>query len=312
MKKVAILMSTYNGSKYLEEQLNSLLNLNHENLDIQIIIRDDGSTDDTLEILKEYSEKNKKINYYTGNNKGPAYSFLDMVYKYNDFDYYSFCDQDDFWEEPKIEQAVRKMKNFEEIPTVYFTPVKLVDSKLKYISTCKNSITISLATSMMVNPAIGCTLVFNKKMRDIVVKSRPSGNIGMHDSWIYRIAQALDAKIIYDNISYIKYRQHENNVMGISTKRTLKKYFEYLFRKKKRVIGNVSYLIYKDYKDIISKENEKILNSIIQVYLKNDFLSKIKLLFNRNFRSNNIKENLKFNYDVIFNKIYSKKEMEEK
>ena len=78
------------------------------------------------------------------------------------------------------------------------------------------------------------------------------------------------------------------------------------------LVAGTAILMAKDYKDIISKENEKILNSIIQVYLKNDFLSKIKLLFNRNFRSNNIKENLKFNYDVIFNKIYSKKEMEEK
>lgn len=312
MKKIAILMSTYNGSKYLEEQLKSLLELDSEELDIKIIVRDDGSTDNTLEILKKYSEEEHRISYYVGDNKGPAYSFLDMVFKYDGFDYYSFCDQDDFWEKPKIEQAIIKMQEFENVPTIYFTPVKLVDSGLNYIETCKSQINLSLATSMMINPAIGCTLVFNKMMRNIVIKSKPIGNIGMHDSWIYRIAQAIDAKIIYDDISYIKYRQHENNVMGISTQKTIKKYIKYFFRKKKRVIGYVSYLIYNNYNDIISEENKKVLNSIVQVYLKNNLYTKLKLVFNNKFISNSIKENIKFRYDVIFNKIYCKKEMEKK
>lgn len=312
MKKVAILMSTYNGSKYLKEQIESLLELNNENLDIKIIVRDDGSGDDTVEILKKYSKENENFNYYIGENKGPAYSFLDMLFKYENFDYYSFCDQDDFWEKPKIEQAIIKMENYEELPTIYFTPVKLVDSNLNYIETSKNLINLSLATSMMVNPAIGCTLVINKKMREIMIKSKPCGNIGMHDSLIYRVAQAVDAKVIYDNVSYIKYRQHDNNVMGISTEKTLKKYFKYLFRKEKRVVGYVSYYIYNNYKDIISESNKEILDSIIQIYLKNNFFSKIALIFNNNFKSNVAKENFKFYYDVIFNKIYNKKEMEEK
>ena len=95
MNKILILMSTYNGEKYLSEQLNSLLL--QENVNIKILIRDDGSTDNTHKILNFYSSNYPNISWYTGENKGPALSFMDLLFNAPESDYYAFCDQDDVW-----------------------------------------------------------------------------------------------------------------------------------------------------------------------------------------------------------------------
>ena len=78
MEKVCVLMSTYNGEKYLREQIDSILN--QENVEVDILIRDDGSTDNTLNILKEYIKKHKNINYYTGANLRSAKSFMNLLF----------------------------------------------------------------------------------------------------------------------------------------------------------------------------------------------------------------------------------------
>lgn len=95
MKTVSVLLSTYNGEKYLREQLDSLLV--QQGVDLRIIARDDGSKDTTVEILKEYAGKDTRVSFFEGKNVGPAQSFFDLIMKSPDSDYYAFCDQDDVW-----------------------------------------------------------------------------------------------------------------------------------------------------------------------------------------------------------------------
>ena len=93
MNKVQVLLSTYNGEKYIKEQIESILN--QEGVEVSLLIRDDGSSDRTIEIVKKISEQNNNIILFKGQNMGPARSFMDLVKKSDEVDYYAFADQDD-------------------------------------------------------------------------------------------------------------------------------------------------------------------------------------------------------------------------
>ena len=130
MKKVQVLMSTYNGQKYLEEQINSILN--QENVEISLLVRDDESSDDTIKVLQELSQKNKNISYFTGKNMGPARSFMELVNKSSSADYYAFSDQDDVWDSKKIISAIEKLEKIER-PCLYISALEIVDENLNTI-----------------------------------------------------------------------------------------------------------------------------------------------------------------------------------
>ena len=102
--KVLILVSTYNGEKYLPEQLDSLYA--QEGVDIHILVRDDGSKDNTIGILKNYQGSKGKMTIIEGENIGAGQSFLALINEattnYPDYDYYAFCDQDDVWYGNKV------------------------------------------------------------------------------------------------------------------------------------------------------------------------------------------------------------------
>lgn len=136
MKKVQVLLSTYNGEKYLKEQIESILK--QKEVDIHLLVRDDGSSDSTIKILEEISNKNKKITFYKGKNIGPARSFMELLKKSEEADYYSFADQDDIWEENKIISAINKLKNTNE-PELYLSALGIVNEKLENIETKKVS-----------------------------------------------------------------------------------------------------------------------------------------------------------------------------
>ncbi len=302
MEKVVILMSTYNGSKYLKEQLDSLINLKKDNFEIFIRIRDDGSRDNTQEILQEYCNNFKNIEWYQGENLGPAHSFLELLSRENNYEYYAFCDQDDVWENTKIIKAIEKIRKYSNKPTLYFSAVNLVDKQLNFLSKREPLMKITFENSYILNPVVGCTLVFNDKLKIDFEKMKISGEIGMHDSFIYRMAQSTDANIIYDENAYIKYRQHENNVLGINSKKTIKQYFNYLMKPRKKVIANVARLILEAYNYSLSDYKRNTLKEISNLLDKKNIRAKLKIIFSKRFNSGNFKQDLKFKYDVLFNR----------
>ena len=122
MKNVLVLLSTYNGSRYLQEQIDSVLN--QDGVKVVLLIRDDGSTDNTLEILDRNSLNHDNIFVITGSNCRSAASFMELVYEanrtYPDFDYYAFCDQDDVWCKDKLISAVNKLSESpDDTPSLY-------------------------------------------------------------------------------------------------------------------------------------------------------------------------------------------------
>lgn len=142
---------------------------------------------------------------------------LDAMKKAPDAEYYAFCDQDDYWKPEKLEVAVNSIKNVgNSKPALYCSKTELVDKNLLPLTGNKERVPfrqMDFSTAFIINNVAGCTMVFNKKLRDLILKYTPE-TIGMHDSWTYKVCVSCNGYIYCDQNSYILYRQHGNNVLG--------------------------------------------------------------------------------------------------
>lgn len=223
MKTVAILISTYNGERFLREQLDSILA--QDGVAIQVFIRDDGSSDNTRDILAEYANKNANVHYDLAQNVGVGNSFMQLLYSVSEtFDYYAFADQDDIWQTNKIQEAIEVIES--KGAYLYTSNQECVDKtgntiKIRYREDEK--INLTPLAILQKNMLAGCTMVFINSFFKILREPshRPSENLlynRIHDVWVAFVASLFNG-IIYDNRSFIKYRQHEANVVGIKRKR---------------------------------------------------------------------------------------------
>lgn len=128
---ITVLMSSYNGERYIREQIDSILH--QQEVNIKLFVRDDGSTDGTLQILQEYQEAGL-LNFYTGKNLKPARSFMQLLKDAPQADYYAFSDQDDYWKPTKLNQAIKRLKLSTNTPALYFCQTQLADKDLKLLS----------------------------------------------------------------------------------------------------------------------------------------------------------------------------------
>lgn len=298
MKKVQVLLSTYNGEKYLKEQIESILK--QEEVEISILVRDDGSSDNTIKILEEISKKQKEIKFYKGENKGPARSFMELVQKSEEADYYAFADQDDIWESKKIISAIKKLNN-SDMHELYVSSVTIVDENLNNIGKKEIQGKFTFEGEMIKNFAYGCTQVFNKKLRDIINLYEPQYII-MHDSWITRVCYAIGGNVVIDKNSYIKYRQHSNNVVGYKDSgiKKLKKQFNIAFKEKTKMRVNIAMELKSGYKDLLTPKSLETINNLIEY--PRSAKAKIKLLFNKDFKTNSFIINSKMIIAILLNK----------
>ncbi|MBE3605341.1 glycosyltransferase family 2 protein [Campylobacter sp. RM13119] len=218
MSKAAILLSTYNGEKYLKEQLDSLFAQTYK--DFEVIVRDDGSSDKTLEVLKSYNVKILEINKNLG-AKASFSELLSYALQNSDSDYFMFCDQDDVWYTDKVEKSLSKMlwmeNKFGDIPLLVHTDLEVVDDKLSTLNDSFmnfqkiNPFKNKFHNLLMQNTITGCTAIINRKLAE---KCLPvSNNAIMHDWWIGLVASYF-GKIGYVKDSTMKYRQHASNTIG--------------------------------------------------------------------------------------------------
>ena len=218
MKKISILISTFNGKKYIKEQLDSIFNQTYKN--IEIIVRDDGSSDNTIEILKSYNIKpiDTKINLGA---MGSFEELLKYALQNSNSDYFMFCDQDDVWDTKKVEKTLAKMeemeKEFGNIPLLVHTDLEVVDVKLNTINSSFMEFQKidhsrkSFNNLLMQNIITGCTVMINRKLAQ---KCLPiSGGAIMHDWWIGLVASKFGEIGYLDEVT-IKYRQHASNTIG--------------------------------------------------------------------------------------------------
>lgn len=208
--KVAILMSTYNGEKYIEEQIESILAQTYSN--IKLYVRDDGSKDNTCAILRKYKNENKII-LLEGKNKGFIDSFFSLLKESENADYYAWCDQDDIWLPDKLTRAVKILeKNKSDRPILYFSDYDYYDNNMNFQKHgLDHKRGPSFANSLMDCISLGFNSVFNHKARTMMLDKIPKHCCG-HDWWTYMICAAF-GNVIYDR-GYIsvKYRRLEESV----------------------------------------------------------------------------------------------------
>jgi glycosyltransferase involved in cell wall biosynthesis len=213
---VYILMSTYNGQKYIKSQIESLLSQTYQ--DIKILIRDDGSSFPTTSILKSYENKYSFVTVFYEDNIGVVHSFFRLLEKVPDeAGYIAFCDQDDLWLPDKIQRAVDKIKqNNSAMPVMYCSSLNVSDENLNFLYKTKPAKKIGLRNSLFENIATGCTIVLNKNAFLLLSgKKIDYSKIMMHDFWFYIVISAF-GEIVFDPVPFICYRQHKKNVIGYS------------------------------------------------------------------------------------------------
>lgn len=299
MNKVQVLMSTYNGEKYIKEQIESILK--QEGVEVSLLIRDDGSLDKTIEIIESFIEQNKNITLYKGENIGPAKSFMDLVHKSGEFDYYAFADQDDIWISNKLASAIKLLKEKADKTTLYVSALEIVDENLNTIEIKKVTGNFSFEGAIIKNFATGCTQVFNKNLCNIIKKYNPNYII-MHDSWITRLCYAIGGEVIVDDNTYIKYRQHSNNVMGYKDGgiKKLKKQFKIAFKDNISMRVNIAKELKNGYEEILTNDAKEVIDNLI--CYKENKKAKRWLINNKKFRTNNSKINTKMKIAIILNK----------
>ena len=207
-----MLLSTYNGEKFLSVQLESLLA--QQDIDLTIFIRDDGSSDTTPTILAQFAAQHKNIHLRLEKNRGVIASFFDLIttVEYG-FDYYALADQDDYWLPEKLISAVNKLEQQSKgQPLLYCSALEYVDQNLEHLGISNVNFKPAFGNALVENIVTGCTAVFNAELRKLARDYQPKQAV-MHDWWLYLLATAF-GQVIYDPISYIKYRQHGGNVIG--------------------------------------------------------------------------------------------------
>lgn len=215
MEAVLILMSTFNGEKYLPEQLDSIISQNDVN--IKLLIRDDGSTDSTMSILKDYKAKYPdKIDIESGSNIGWKKSFFHLVKlaakDYSSFMYFAFSDQDDIWKPNKLKRALECLKTDVGQPSLYCSNMTYYKDGRAIGDIRKREIIPTPKNCLIRNYATGCTIVFNQSLLNKVANGLPSIPVA-HDQWFYMVA-TLCGHVAVDFQSHILYRQHNANQIG--------------------------------------------------------------------------------------------------
>lgn len=229
MANNAVLLATYNGEAYLNEQLDSLFQQTVS--DFVIYVHDDGSNDGTLDILKKYQGNNPgRIVLLEGAPlKSAKANFLWMLEQV-EADYYLFCDQDDVWFENKIEKELSIIQQISNDVACVFSDMMVVDKDLSKISESfiryigRNPYNIAYTQILIDNPAAGCTMCISRGLRDavIAVDKVDLNNIPMHDAYILEIA-ALTGEIQVIDEPLVYYRQTGNNTMGAKNESTEEK-----------------------------------------------------------------------------------------
>lgn len=214
----SILMSTFNGEKYLAEQLQSIEDQTDDNW--IVAASDDGSTDLTLEILKYFQSRwgKDRLTIYAGPQAGFAANFMSLIgNKSVRSDYFAFSDQDDIWHPDKLKRGINSIANIGETkPALYCSRTELVDADG---SICGKSVLFAgqknFKNALVQSIAGGNTMIFNTCSRDLLASlADKTQKIVSHDWMMYQLVSGADGHIEYDSWESVKYRQHGANLVG--------------------------------------------------------------------------------------------------
>ena len=269
---ICILLSTYNGADFIDEQIASLTK--QVNAQFSIFVRDDGSSDSTPSRLKRWEEKNI-IKWYQGQNVGFVNSFFDLLMNAPEADYYAFCDQDDIWLPDKLKMAVSK--------------IETLNSRLKLY--CSNLYIYRNGT-----------IRGNNEFRSFLIHNMPN-KVCAHDLWIYHTA-LLFGSVYYDDDAYILYRQHGNNLIGANSSfwDTLKrkvKSLSTLWKQHYRELEAKELL--RCYSPYLTSSQIECLKDV--AFYRHSINRRMKFLFSRKYIMNNVYDNFFLKLRIILGRV---------
>ncbi len=310
---VQILLSTYNGQRFLDDQLKSIISQTIK--DRGLLIRDDGSTDQTCDILKCFQQKYSWIHFYHGSNIGVQKSYLDLIRESDrQADYTVFSDQDDIWLPTKIERALQCLKQLEEdspkgIPLLYCSNTTPVDEELRVLHMEIQRVVkkTSFGNALIQNVCTGCTAVANRVLMDLLRDHLPgeSEKLIMHDWWIYLTASCF-GKVYYDREAYILYRQHGENTSKMKISRN--ELLLYRFRRLQKPGGAIYRQVEafkKNFSDELKRQEYckeyKLLKNLLQS--ERSFLGRLRVMWDRNYFRQKWSDDLIFRMIVLIGKL---------
>ncbi len=297
VKKVAILLASYNGEKYIAQQLQSIMDQTFQNF--MCYVRDDGSSDDTVEIVKSFVKKDP--DHFTlvstsSDKHGSKYNFFELIQYYKQScseEYVMFSDQDDVWCADKVEEEVARIEESHD-PTLVFCGQEIVNEDLVPVQTSihgnmkdynkyPNSLTYR-------NVAAGCTICVNRELLHKAFTCITPEQFVMHDWWLMLVAAYL-GKIIYIDKPLMKYRQHGNNVLGTDNNNyagKAQKYFKN-FRKSMHDRKIQAELCQMQMKMLLklAPQNDRLLN-YSSIMSKPAFIKKQELVKNSYIETDNL------------------------
>lgn len=285
--KIAIFMSTFNGEKYLDKQLNSIYN-QKVNGEIIIYIRDDGSTDNTISIIRTWAMK-MNIILYQGENLGPAKSFWRLfTTKEIMADYYAFCDQDDIWDPEKLQKGITVLQTAKG-ESLWCSNCRIIDQNDNVVSDRMNDVIpdFSIISQFVCGTTQGCAMLLNDKLRSCLLEKNIS-SVPMHDFTIITYAIAI-GKIFYDNNPTFGYRIHNENVIANEGKTfighmssSINRWFS---NKHRNELSSFAENFLKDNMSYLDKKTINYLNNLFRS--RKSIVCRFKIIFNPETKSLN-------------------------
>ena len=305
LHSISVALASYNGSKYIEAQIDSILTQTLP--PFEIVISDDCSSDNTIEIIQKYCDQNSLIKLLPTKSRLGVVKNFENAFRNCSGNYIAFSDQDDIWLPEKLEKSYILLQKMEQefgstTPCLVFTDLQVVDDSLNQISPSyiqSNKLApqnTSLSNLLVENVCTGCTILFNRSLADLISIFPP--NIVMHDMFVAMVASSF-GKISCLNESTIMYRQHQNNVMGLSKngfQKIINNTLGVLFNKNKKELFlekeiQQAFAFYEIYHERLPKEVNEMLLGFISLKLKSK-ISRIEFLIRNNVIKGNALRNL--------------------
>ena len=261
---VCILMATYNGEKFLSEQLESIHNQTHKNW--CLVISDDGSSDNTLTIAKQFQDKwgSDRLEIRQGPQQGFCQNFLFMACDTTlRADLYTFSDQDDIWMPDKLERAVTYFdkSNQSQLPRAYGARTQIVDDSLKPLGLSpKFTFPSSFRNALVQSISGGNTQAFNFVAKQLLEQAGPQKVIS-HDWWLYQLVTGAGGVFHYDPVPSVLYRQHPGAIVGSNNSFTSKiERLVYVLSGRFKNWNDMNYVALNSIRHLLSKESKDTLD----------------------------------------------------
>ncbi len=278
---ICILMSTYNGEKFLAEQLQSIEGQTHKNW--RLVISDDGSSDNTLAIAKQFQSKwgDDRLEIRQGPQQGFCQNFLSMACDTTlRADLYAFSDQDDVWMADKLARAVAyfEASNESQLPRAYGSRTQIVDEALNPLGFSPEfTLPRSFRNALVQSITGGNTQVFNQAAKQLLEQAGLQ-QVVSHDWWLYQIVKGAGGIFYYDPKPTLLYRQHSNAIVGANSsfRARIERIF-YVFNGRFKNWNDINYAALCNIRHLLTKDSQDILD-IFGTFRGAHFKDRIRLL----------------------------------